>query len=226
MRSITGEKKQEWTIGRVLAEKPDGAIEIRGSIHNVRDMGDFAFVILRRYDGTVQCVLDEEKTGIHRADLPEGAAVAVIGTVAWDARAPHGFELRVQEMKLLSRPAQVPPVPVHKAKLNLTVESDLNLRPLTLRNLRKRAVFKLQEGIVRGFREFLQSQDFTEIHTPKIVAAGAEGGANIFKLDYFGHKAFLAQSPQFYKQTMVGVFDRVFEIGPVFRAENTRPPAT
>ena len=87
------------------------------------------------------------------------------------------------------------------------------------RNLRKRAVFKLQEGIVRGFREFLQSQDFTEIHTPKIVAAGAEGGANIFKLDYFGHKAFLAQSPQFYKQTMVGVFDRVFEIGPVFRAE-------
>lgn len=219
MRSITGEKKQEWTIGRVLAEKPDGAIEIRGSIHNVRDMGDFAFVILRRYDGTVQCVLDEEKTGIHRADLPEGAAVAVIGTVAWDERAPHGFELRVQEMKLLSRPAQVPPVPVHKAKLNLTVESDLNLRPLTLRNLRKRAVFKLQEGIVRGFREFLQSQDFTEIHTPKIVAAGAEGGANIFKLDYFGHKAFLAQSPQFYKQTMVGVFDRVFEIGPVFRAE-------
>ena len=88
MRSITGEKKQEWTIGRVLAEKPDGAIEIRGSIHNVRDMGDFAFVILRRYDGTVQCVLDEEKTGIHRADLPEGAAVAVIGTVAWDERAP------------------------------------------------------------------------------------------------------------------------------------------
>ena len=73
MRSITGEKKQEWTIGRVLAEKPDGAIEIRGSIHNVRDMGDFAFVILRRYDGTVQCVLDEEKPGIHRADLPEGA---------------------------------------------------------------------------------------------------------------------------------------------------------
>ena len=76
MRSITGEKKQEWTIGRVLAEKPDGAIEIRGSIHNVRDMGDFAFVILRRYDGTVQCVLDEEKTGIHRADLPEGAQLS------------------------------------------------------------------------------------------------------------------------------------------------------
>jgi len=95
----------------------------------------------------------------------------------------------------------------------------LNFRPITLRNEKERAIFKLQEGIGRAFREFLYGENFTEVHTPKIVAAGAEGGANIFKLDYFGKEAFLAQSPQFYKQMMVGVFERVFEIAPVFRAE-------
>ena len=88
-----------------------------------------------------------------------------------------------------------------------------------MRNVRERAKFKVQEGIVRGFREFLSSQGFTEVHTPKIVSRGAEGGANVFKLNYFNKKAELGQSPQFYKQMMVGVFDRVFEVAPVFRAE-------
>lgn len=83
----------------------------------------------------------------------------------------------------------------------------------------ERAKFRVQEGIVRGFRDFLHSQGFTEIRTPKIVARGAEGGSNVFKLDYFSKKAELGQSPQFYKQAMVGVYDRVFEAAPVFRAE-------
>ena len=103
--------------------------------------------------------------------------------------------------------------------MNTSLETKLALRPVSLRNVRERAKFKIQEGIVRGFREFLQTQGFTEIHTPKIVARGAEGGSNVFKLDYFNKKAELGQSPQFYKQTMVGVFDRVFEVAPVFRAE-------
>ena len=96
---------------------------------------------------------------------------------------------------------------------------ELGLRPVVLRHLRERSVFKVQECLGRAFREYLQGQGFTEVHTPKIVHAGAEGGSNIFRLDYFGRKAFLAQSPQFYKQTMVGVFERVFEVAPVFRAE-------
>ena len=95
----------------------------------------------------------------------------------------------------------------------------MGLRPISLRNVRERAKFKVQEGIVRGFREFLSSQGFTEVHSPKIVSRGAEGGANVFKLNYFNKKAELGQSPQFYKQMMVGVFDRVFEVAPVFRAE-------
>ncbi|MDE7209965.1 MAG: aspartate--tRNA(Asn) ligase, partial [Lachnospiraceae bacterium] len=122
---------------------------------------------------------------------------------------------------VLSEPAKdaMLPLPIAKRKLNTSLEAKLSLRPVSLRNLRERAVFKLQEGIVRGFRDFLFSEHFTEVRTPKIVAGNAEGGANVFKLEYFGQRGFLAQSPQFFKQTMVGVYDRVFEVGPVFRAE-------
>ena len=125
---------------------------------------------------------------------------------------------------MLSRPAAPMPVAVSKRRLRLNLDTELSLRPLVLRSLRTRSVFKVQEGISRAFREYLTAQGFTEIHTPKIVHAGAEGGSNIFRLDYFGRKAFLAQSPQFYKQTMVGSFQRVFEIGPVFRAEKHSTP--
>ena len=111
------------------------------------------------------------------------------------------------------------PIAINKWKMNTSLETRLSLRPVSLRNVRERAKFKVQEGIVRGFREFLSSQGFTEVHTPKIVSRGAEGGANVFKLNYFNKKAELGQSPQFYKQMMVGVFDRVFEVAPVFRAE-------
>ena len=111
------------------------------------------------------------------------------------------------------------PIAINKWKMNTSLETKLALRPVSLRNLRERAKFKLQEGIVRAFREFLFAQDFTEVRTPKIVSRGAEGGANVFRLNYFNKKAELGQSPQFYKQTMVGVYDRVFEVAPVFRAE-------
>ena len=120
---------------------------------------------------------------------------------------------------MLSRPAAVMPVPIPKAKLNVNLDTELGLRPVVLRHLRERSVFRVQECLGRAFRDYLRDQGFTEIHTPKIVHAGAEGGSNIFRLDYFGRKAFLAQSPQFYKQTMVGVYERVFELAPVFRAE-------
>ena len=111
------------------------------------------------------------------------------------------------------------PVSISKWRLNTSLEAKLEYRPIALRNIRERSIFKIQEGIARGFRDFMFSQHFTEVRTPKIVAGNAEGGANVFKLEYFGKRAFLAQSPQFYKQTMVGVYDRVFEVAPVFRAE-------
>lgn len=126
----------------------------------------------------------------------------------------------MEKLKVLSEPAaDRMPLAVSKWKLKTSLEAKLNYRSISLRNVRERAKFRIQEGLTRAFRDFLYGQGFTEIHTPKIGAKGAEGGANIFKLDYFHRPAVLAQSPQFYKQMMVGVFDRVFETAPVFRAE-------
>ena len=108
---------------------------------------------------------------------------------------------------------------INQKQVDTSIATLLDYRPVTLRNEKERAIFRIQNGITNAVRRFLQGEGFTEIHTPKIGSAGAEGGANIFRLDYFGKEAYLAQSPQFYKQMMVGVYERVFEIAPVFRAE-------
>ncbi len=194
-------------------------MKVHGAVHNIRDMGEVAFVILRKAEGLVQCVYEEGKCPFPLKDLKEESAVEVTGLVTREGRAPHGFELRLADIRVLSEPAQPMPIAINKWKMNTSLETKLALRPVSLRNLRERAKFKLQEGIVRAFREFLFAQDFTEVRTPKIVSRGAEGGANVFRLNYFNKKAELGQSPQFYKQTMVGVYDRVFEVAPVFRAE-------
>ena len=203
-----------------LKEAPAGsAVKMRGAVHTIRNMGEVAFVILRRAEGLFQCVYEEGVTEFNLKELKEEAAVEVTGNTALEGRAPNGVEIRLSGIRVLSQPKEALPIAVSKYKLNTSLETKLALRPVSLRNVRERAKFKIQEGIVRGFRDFLHSQGFTEIHTPKIVARGAEGGSNVFKLDYFGKKAELGQSPQFYKQTMVGVYDRVFEAAPVFRAE-------
>jgi nondiscriminating aspartyl-tRNA synthetase len=196
-------------------------VVLRGAVHTVRDMGEFSFVVLRKYEGLVQCVTDSKVKGLEGKALKEGMTIEVKGIAATEDRAPNGFEVRLTDIKVLSEPAKdsTMPLPISKWKLNTSLETKLSLRPIALRNVRERAIFKIQEGLVRGFRDFMFQNHFTEVRTPKIVAGNAEGGANVFKLEYFGKKAFLAQSPQFYKQTMVGIYDRVFEAAPVFRAE-------
>ena len=221
MEFLTGVKEKD-TVGirQIADDSYEGkTVKINGAIHNIRHMGDMAFVILRKAEGLVQCVYEEGKTQFPLKDLIEEAAVEITGLVRMEERAPWGVEVRLEKIRILSEPAQSLPLAVHKWKMNTSLETKLALRPVSLRNVRERAKFKLQEGIVRGFREFLYEQGFTEIRTPKIVSRGAEGGANVFKLNYFNKKAELGQSPQFYKQTMVGVYDRVFEAAPVFRAE-------
>ena len=221
MEFLTGVKEKE-TIGirEILSGDYVGkTVKMNGAVHNIRDMGEFAFIILRKAEGLVQCVYEEGKTEFDLKDLKEESAVEVTGGIALEERAPQGFELRLTGIRVLSEPAETMPIAINKWKMNTSLETRLSLRPVSLRNVRERAKFKIQEGIVRGFREFLSSQGFTEVHTPKIVSRGAEGGANVFKLNYFNKKAELGQSPQFYKQMMVGVFDRVFEVAPVFRAE-------
>ena len=221
MEYLTGvTKKEALEISEILAGDYEGRqIKVRGAIHTIRDMGEVAFIVLRKREGLVQCVYEEGKSQFALSDLKEADTVEVEGTYKSDERAPHGFELRLDQVKIFSEPAEAMPLQISKYKLNTSLEAKLNNRAVSLRNIRERAVFRIQEGITRGFRDFLYSQGFTEIHTPKLGAKSAEGGANLFKLEYFHRPAILQQSPQFYKQMMVGVFDRVFETAPVFRAE-------
>lgn len=192
-------------------------VQVSGMVHAKRPVGGgLTFLKLRKRDGLLQCTCGER---VDVSKIPEESAVVVTGRLREELRAPGGVELVAEGIEVLSRPAAVMPVPIPKAKLNVNLDTELGLRPVVLRHLRERSVFRVQECLGRAFRDYLRDQGFTEIHTPKIVHAGAEGGSNIFRLDYFGRKAFLAQSPQFYKQTMVGVYERVFELAPVFRAE-------
>ena len=221
MEFMTGVKKPDTLELQELYEESmvGKTVRVNGAVHTIRDMGEVAFVILRKRDGLLQCVYEEETAGFDLKDLKEAATVEAEGILEKEERAPGGIEIRLTGMKILSLPDAPMPLPVAKWKLNTSLEAKLNMRSVSLRNIRERAKFKLQEGIVRGFRDFLYEQGFTEIHTPKIGAKSAEGGSNLFKLDYFHRPAVLQQSPQLYKQMMVGVFDRVFETGPVFRAE-------
>jgi nondiscriminating aspartyl-tRNA synthetase len=120
---------------------------------------------------------------------------------------------------VLSEPAEQPPVELRRPELKESLPTILDHAPVALRHPRRREAFRLAAASVRGFRAALDRLGFVEIQSPKIVASATEGGSNVFTVDYFGREAFLAQSPQFYKQTMVGVFERVYEVGPVFRAE-------
>ena len=194
-------------------------VVLEGAVHSIRNMGDVAFVILRRREGIFQTVFENEKANISIHDLKEAMTVRVKGILHEEKRAPHEREIRIRGVEILSQPAEPMPLAIDKWKLNTSLEAKLNLRPIALRNIQERSKFKIQEALTRAFRDYLYENGFTEIHTPKIGARGAEGGANLFKFSYFHKPAVLAQSPQFYKQMMVGVFDRVFETGPVFRAE-------
>ena len=221
MEFLTG-VKEEQTLSLAQLKEPERlgqTVQVQGAVHALRDMGNVAFVVLRRRDGLVQCVYEEGVTKFNLKDIREAATVEVTGKLEASEKAPGGVEIRLLDVRVLSMPEAPLPLAISKWKLNTSLEARLNYRSISLRNIRERAKFKVQEGLVRGFREFLYQQGFTEIHTPKIGAKGAEGGSNLFRLDYFHRPAVLEQSPQLYKQMMVGVFDRVFETGPVFRAE-------
>jgi nondiscriminating aspartyl-tRNA synthetase len=145
--------------------------------------------------------------------------LALEGTVTAEAQAPGGVELRQLAMQVLTPVAEPLPLSLHKRQIKASLPTLLDHAVVANRHPARRAVFRLAAGAMTGFRATLGERGFTEIQTPKIVASATESGSNVFKIDYFGRPAYLAQSPQFYKQIMVGVFERVFEVGPVFRAE-------
>nr|WP_294364908.1 aspartate--tRNA(Asn) ligase [uncultured Ruminococcus sp.] len=194
-------------------------ISLRACVHKIRQMSEFAFLILRTGRYLIQSLYVPDQCKDSITGLREGNFVWVRGKVTKNEKAVGGVELQLSELEVIANCNEEYPLKVSNKKLGCALDINLDNRSVALRNIYERAIFKIQEGVVGGFREFLIGQGFTEIHTPKIVAQGAEGGANIFHLEYFDKPAFLNQSPQFYKQTAVAFFDRVFEIAPVYRAE-------
>jgi len=194
-------------------------VEVRGWLHALRRLGGVTFVVVRDGWGTIQAVTEDEVDLAPLAGLALESVVALRGAVTANDQAPGGLELQQPAITVITPVTDAPPLPLHKRQLNAALPTLLDHAVVLNRHPARRAVFRLSAAAMAGFRATLNDRAFTEVQTPKIVASATESGANVFKLDYFGRPAFLAQSPQFYKQIMVGVFERVYEVGPVFRAE-------
>jgi len=188
-------------------------------MHSWRDMGQFGFLVLRDGAGTFQAVLDNADEIAKLRGLQFESVLDVEGLITAEPRAAVGAEMHDCRIEVLSPVLEPLPFEINKKEFKPGLDTFLDYAPIGLRNLQKRALFRISAELMTGYREYLNEQGFVEIQTPKIVGSATESGANVFVLDYFGRPAYLAQSPQFYKQIMVGVFERVFEIGPVFRAE-------
>ena len=205
-------------VGSHIGER----VRVVGWLHSLRQLGGVSFLVIRDGWGTVQTVAETEAE-LASLHVGEGvgveSVVAVEGQVVSMPQAPGGIELHDLRITLITPVTEAPPVPLNKQKLNANITTLLDYAVVINRHPARRAILRLAAGVMAGFRSALTARDFTEISTPKIVAAATESGASVFKLDYFGRPAYLAQSPQFYKMIMVGVFERVFEVGPVFRAE-------
>lgn len=200
-----------------LAEHIGEEVVLKGWIHKVKDFGKFSFITLRDKSGLIQIVVEDTEA----IDLKLENSVTVIGTVISNSKAPGGIEIQKPTFSIMGKTYyDMLPFEINGYKMNASLELQLDHRSLSLRIPKARAVFKIQEEIVTAFRAYLKDKMFSEIHTPKIISSSTEGGSEMFTVNYFDRRAFLAQSPQFYKQTMVGAgFERVYEIGHAYRAE-------
>ena len=201
--------------------KDGDKVSVKGTLHRIKEMSGFAFVIIRTARMTFQCIWEEGKSDCDIKDFSVEECVTIDGTLVVEERSRLGFDIRIDKMVRISGKAEQPPVEIgNDRKIDkLNLNTLLDNRVISLRNPKVRAILKIADGVMYAFRSFLREEGFTEFVPPKMVTAGAEGGADMFEVDYFGQKAYLNQSPQTYKQIMVGVFQRVFTIGPVFRAE-------
>lgn len=193
------------------------SVVVKGWIAKVRDLGGIKFILLRDLSGLVQVVVESETA----CELKTEAAVCVEGAVAEAPNVIGGVEIQARSLAVVSQADyELLPFEVNRDTIPAGLDTVLNHRMLSLRNERVRAVFKIQHQIVSAFREFFSANHFTEIQTPKLVASGTEGGTELFAVEYFNRKAYLAQSPQLYKQMMVGSgLERVYEVGHAYRAE-------
>ncbi len=208
----------ERIYGSEMKQHVGERVKLAGWLHNLRALGKLNFLQLRDASGIYQILLTKAELSQIDNALPE-SVIEVEGLVVAEPQAPGGFELHQPAITILNRVSEALPFPINKPDLDVHLDTFLNAATVGLRHLKKQACFRLLAGLLAGFHHYLDQHGFVEIASPKIVEAATEGGANVFRIDYFGRPAYLAQSPQFYKQMMVAVFERVYEVGPVFRAE-------
>jgi nondiscriminating aspartyl-tRNA synthetase len=201
-----------------MARRAGERVLLRGWLQHQRTLASVRFLILRDAWGTAQVSLPSEAASAP-VELTAESAIEVEGLAVADRRAPGGVEIRDAEIRLISPSKKPLPVDLFRPTIDATLPTLLDHAAVSLRHERRRAAFRLMDASAAAYRASLRHEGFTEIFTPKIVGAATESGASCFSLDYFRTRAYLAQSPQLYKQIMVGVFERVFEVGPVFRAE-------
>jgi nondiscriminating aspartyl-tRNA synthetase len=223
------------TLSIALAQHIGETVTIAGWVHRRRLLKSVAFLIVRDATGFAQVVADETTRSQIEA-LSEESVIEVTGKVTARPATPEGsgfsapsegpgagsgtaVELTEPSVRTISAVPVPLPVELHRPALTATLPTQLDHAALALRHPTRATALRIAAAATSGFRHTLERQLFVEIHTPKIVASATESGASVFELDWFGRPAYLAQSPQFYKQMMVGVFERVFEVGPVFRAE-------
>jgi nondiscriminating aspartyl-tRNA synthetase len=193
---------------------PGSEVLLQGWVHRRRELAKVTFLVVRDRSGLAQVVLPAG-TPVP----PEETTVSVTGLATPNQQAPGGVEVTEATVTALTEPAETPPVELWRPSLTAGLPAQLDHAPVSWRHPAQRAKWELAAASLRGFRSTLDGLGFTEIQTPKFVESATESGANVFAVDYFGRPAYLAQSPQFYKQQLVGVFERVYEVGPVFRAE-------
>jgi nondiscriminating aspartyl-tRNA synthetase len=202
-----------------LPARIGSAVRVAGWVHRRRLLKSVAFLIVRDRAGLSQVVVTDSGVRAQIEAVGEETAVEVTGKAVANPAAPAGVEVVEPLVRVLGAPAEPPPFDLFRPELGATLPTQLDHASLSLRHASRASALRLSAAAAAGFRSTLDGLGFVEVHTPKIVSSSTESGANVFAIDYFGRPAFLAQSPQFYKQMMVGVFERVYEVGPVFRAE-------
>jgi nondiscriminating aspartyl-tRNA synthetase len=202
-----------------LAAHAGKRVRLAGWLHRVRRLSHVTFLILRDGRGLAQIVVEDAALADRLTSLTPETVLSIEGQAVAEPQAPGGVEVHQPVVEVLAEAAEPPPFDMFRSTIRAHLPTILDHAPVALRHPRQRAFFRIAAASMAGFRDTLRPRGFVEIQTPKIVGAATEGGANVFRLDYFGRPAYLSQSPQLYKQIMVGVFERVFEIGPAFRAE-------
>jgi nondiscriminating aspartyl-tRNA synthetase len=208
-----------------VTQQTDGQeVTLFGWVQEIRDLGGIRFIILQDREGTIQLTIPKKRVSAEVSSkldlLQKRFSIAVKGTVKQTNMTPRGIEVIPSSIKILSGATEQLPIDI-TGKTPANIEARLDARPLDLCQERNLATFKIQHAALEAIRGFLFQKGFLEAHTPRIIASATEGGAELFTVDYFGKKAYLAQSPQLYKEELVLSFEKVFEVGPFFRAEES-----